>query len=96
MAIIRRNNSIYAALGICQSVWNESSFIPHCLPDSNPHTVTNTKCRIDTVIPPDDGHIVARSMYRKEIKMLRKNLCTKLALFTRPDFLSGQSPEFQD
>jgi hypothetical protein len=37
---------------------------------------------IDTVISPDDGHIVARNMYRKEIIILRK-LCTKLALFTR-------------
>jgi hypothetical protein len=34
--------------------------------------VTNTKCRIDTVISPDDGHIVARNIYRKEIKILRK------------------------
>jgi len=25
---------------------------------------------MDTVIPPDDGHIVARNMYRKEIKVL--------------------------
>ena len=24
--------------------------------------VTNTKCRIDTVISPDDGHIVARNV----------------------------------
>jgi len=24
--------------------------------------VTNTKCRIDTVISPDDGHVVARNM----------------------------------
>jgi len=24
--------------------------------------VTNTKCRIDTVVSPDDGHIVARNM----------------------------------
>jgi len=27
--------------------------------------MTNTKCRIDTVISPDDWHIVARNMYRK-------------------------------
>jgi len=52
------------------------------MPDSHPHGVTNTKCRIDAVISPDDGHIVARNMYRKEINTLRK-LCTKLALFTR-------------
>ena len=34
--------------------------------------ITNTKCRIDTVISPDDGHIVARNMYRKEINILSK------------------------
>jgi hypothetical protein len=39
---------------------------------SHPHRVTNTKCRIDTVISPDDGHIVAQNMYRKEINILRK------------------------
>jgi len=26
---------------------------------SHPQRVTSTKCRIDTVISPDDGHIVA-------------------------------------
>jgi hypothetical protein len=36
------------------------------------HTVTNTKCRTDTVVSPDDGHIVARNMYRKEINIIRK------------------------
>jgi len=39
---------------------------------SHPHRVTNTKCCIDTVISPDDGHTVARNMYRKEINILRK------------------------
>ena len=43
-----------------------------CIPDSHPHTVTNTKCRTDTVVSPDDGHIVARNMYRKEINIIRK------------------------
>jgi len=33
-----------------------------CIPDSHPHRVTNTKCRIDTVFSPDDGHTVARNM----------------------------------
>jgi len=36
-----------------------------------------------TVISPDDGHIVARNVYRKAINILRKKLCTKLVLFTR-------------
>ena len=63
MSIIRRNNCIYATLGICHSVWMTTSHL---------HRVTNTKCRIDTVISPDDGHIVNRNMWRKEIKILRK------------------------
>ena len=34
----------------------------HRVPDSHLHRVTNTKCHIDTVISPDDGHIVVRNM----------------------------------
>ena len=33
-----------------------------CIPDSHPHKVTSTKCRIHTVISPDDEYIVARNM----------------------------------
>jgi len=33
-----------------------------CVANSHPYRVTNTKCRTDTVISPDDGHIVARNM----------------------------------
>jgi len=36
--------------------------IPPCIPDSQPHRVTNIKCLINTVISPDDGHIVARNV----------------------------------
>jgi len=36
------------------------------------HSVWMTKCRIDTIIFPDDGHIVARNMHRIEINPLRK------------------------
>jgi hypothetical protein len=74
--IIRRNNCIYATLDICHSVQTTAWYAY-----SHPHRATNTKCRIDTLISPDDGHIVARNMYRKEINVLKK-LCTKLALFT--------------
>ena len=59
--------TIYATLGICHSVWMTVWYagwneIPPCIPDTHPHRVTNTKCRIDTVISPDDGHIVVRNM----------------------------------
>ena len=45
---------------------------PPCIPDSHPHRVTSTKCCINSVVSPDDGHIVARNMYRKEINIRRK------------------------
>jgi hypothetical protein len=61
--IIRRNNCICVTPGI---------FISSCIPDSHPHTVTNTSCHIDTVISPDDGHIVTQNIERKEINILRK------------------------
>jgi DNA gyrase inhibitor GyrI len=33
-----------------------------CITENHPDKVTNTKCRIDTVISPVDGHRVARNM----------------------------------
>ena len=42
------------------------------IPDSHPNRITNTKCRINIVVSPDDGHIIARNMYRKETNILRK------------------------
>jgi len=57
-----------------------------CIPDGHPHRITSTKCHINTVVSPDDGHIAARnvrdSLIYQEINILRKT-CTKLALFTR-------------
>ena len=38
------------------------------------YRVTNTRCRKGTVFYPDDGHIVARNMYRKAINVLRKSV----------------------
>jgi hypothetical protein len=68
--IIRRNNCISTTPGICHSVWmtvwnavwDETSFNPPCIPDGHPHRVRNTRCRIDIIISPDDGHIVARNI----------------------------------
>jgi hypothetical protein len=38
------------------------SFIPLCIPDSHPYRVTGPKCRMGTVISPDDGQICARNL----------------------------------
>jgi len=32
------------------------------IPDSHPHRITSTKCLKNTVVSPDDGHIVAGNM----------------------------------
>jgi G:T-mismatch repair DNA endonuclease (very short patch repair protein) len=49
--------------------WNEI-FIPPCIP----YRITSTKRRINTDVSPDDGHIIARNIHRKEINKLRKIL----------------------
>jgi hypothetical protein len=48
-------------------------FIAPCIPHSHPHRMTSTKCHIDTVVSPDDGHIVARNM-KRFINVLRINI----------------------
>jgi len=60
MPIIRTNNCIYATFGICHSVWMT---VWYCIPDSHLHRATDAKCRTDTVISPDDRHIVARNIH---------------------------------
>jgi hypothetical protein len=53
----------------------QGGIIPPCMPDSHSYTMTKTRCRIGTVISPDDRHIFARKMYRRAINILvlRKN-----------------------
>jgi hypothetical protein len=51
--------------------------IPY-IPDGHPHRVTNTRCPNDTVISPDNGHIVARNMYRIEINIQGRNCVNQI------------------
>jgi hypothetical protein len=67
--IIRIKYRTYATPGICHSIWMTGM---QGIPDSHPYCVTNTRCRTDTSTSPDDGHTVARNMYRKAINTLRK------------------------
>jgi len=43
-----------------------------CITDSHPYRITSIKCRIITVVSPDDGHTVTQNICRKEINILRK------------------------
>ena len=53
------DNCVYATLGTCHSVWMTvwcaGWNIPPCTPDSHLHTITSTKCQINTLLSPDDG-----------------------------------------
>ena len=65
MSIIRRNYRTSATPGICHSICTDDCVVCRAepyIPDSHPYRVTNTRCRIGTVISPDDEHIVARNM----------------------------------
>jgi len=52
--------------------WLSGTQGPPCIPDSLPYSVKIANCRIDTVISPDDGHIVARNAEKRN-KHTKKN-----------------------
>jgi hypothetical protein len=58
-----------------------SSLIQTCTPNGHLYRVTYTKCRIDTINSPDDGHMAARNKYRIEINIHEKELCVKLVIY---------------
>ena len=62
--------------GSYQAEWHDP-----LIPDSHPHRVTSTKCRINTVVSPDDGHIVARNMKRFINIQRNKNVKNKFVLY---------------
>jgi len=68
MLIIRRYNCIYMTPGTCYSVWMTVWYAGAYAP----YRITSTKCRINTAISPDDGHIGAQNTWRKEINTIRK------------------------
>jgi hypothetical protein len=62
-----RHNFLYSYTDYNRWFWKLASTanirnICSCLPDSYPHRITSTMYRINTVVSPDDGHIVARNM----------------------------------
>jgi hypothetical protein len=55
---------------VCRAERN--SVIPPSIPDNHLYGVTNIRCRVRMVFSSDDGHIVARNMYKKAMNILRK------------------------
>ena len=69
---------------VCDT-WYISVCVDDCLvcrviPAIRPHRVANTKCCIDTVVSPDDGHIVARNNVDERNKHIKKN-CAPIWLY---------------
>jgi len=52
-----------------------------CTPNGHLYRVTYTRCRIDTINSPDDGHIAARNMQRIEINIHEKEMCVKVVIY---------------
>ena len=83
-------NLVYVTLCRRPSGMQVWMFIQICIPDSHLHRVTYTRCRIDTINSPDDGHIAARNMWRIEINIHEKELCVKLVIYK--DFIHDFTP----
>jgi hypothetical protein len=63
--IIRRINCINRTYSMCHSdrlVCKSGRNFPTCILDGHLHTVTRSRCSIDTIDPPDDEHEFARNM----------------------------------
>ena len=76
----QEKNCTYATNGICHSVWMTDWYTVW-----NETRVTETNCRIDTVLSPDYEQIIPRNIYRKEINIIKKK-CAPISLY-----LQGQS-----
>ena len=59
-------------------------------PLGTPLIVTYTRCRIDTINYPDDGHIAVRNIYRIEINIREKELCFSLVIYKDYNETHGQ------
>ena len=64
--------------------------IQTCTPNFHLYRVTYTRCSIDTINSPDDGHMAARNMYRIEINIHEKELCINLVIYKNYTEMHGQ------
>jgi len=62
--IIRRINCINTTSGICHSVYMNvwCANLQVYTPNGHLYRVTYTRCRVDTINSPDDGHMAVRNM----------------------------------
>jgi len=80
--IIWRINCINVIPGINHSVWTTVWYAGWDETSRRPYRATYTRYHIDTVNSPDDGHMVARIMYRIEMNIHEK-FVRQFGLFTK-------------
>jgi len=88
--IIRRINCINTTSGICHSIQTtiwcaglDETLIQTCTPNGHLYRATYTRCHIDTINSPDDGHVAARNMYRIEINIHKKRTVRQVGYLRR-------------
>jgi len=54
-----------------------------CIPHGHLHTVTHTKCRIDSIDSPDDEHLFARNMWIIGINKYTKRIVRQVGHLQR-------------
>jgi hypothetical protein len=59
----------------------DDPLVCRCTPKGHIYIVIYTRCRIDTINSPDDGHMDARNMQRIEINIHEKELGVKLVIY---------------
>jgi hypothetical protein len=55
--------------------------IQTCTPNGHLCRATYTRCHIDTINSPEDGHMAAGNMWRIEINIHEKELYVKLVIY---------------
>jgi len=61
-----------------------------CTSNGHLYRVTYTRCRINTINSPNDGHMAARNVQIIEINIHEKELCVKLVIYKDYSEMHGQ------
>jgi hypothetical protein len=64
-------------------VWMKLRLIQTCTPNGHLCRVTYTRCRIDTINSPDDGHMAAQNTERIEINLHEKRIVLQVGYLQR-------------
>ena len=73
-------NSAFKGLIVWMTVWCAGAT---CTPNGHQYTVTYTRCHIDTINSPDDGHMATPNVQRIEINIHEKRIVRQVGYLQR-------------